>query len=43
MIEKNPKYDGLHVYKINVAKLLPGDRASYPERGNDFIQRQTAI
>jgi hypothetical protein len=25
MIERNPKYDGLHVYKIDVAELLPGD------------------
>jgi hypothetical protein len=25
MVERNPRYDGLHVYKIDVAKLMPGD------------------
>src|SRR5262245_20654569 len=25
MVERNPKYDGLHVYKIDIGKLLPGD------------------
>jgi uncharacterized protein YycO len=25
MIQRNPRYDGLHVYKVDLTKLMPGD------------------